>query len=198
MAPANVVAVAALVANIYQVFSTGDVVCPARGCALEFDEETVLMQFYRTNPMESDEGISGNYSTEITKVQAVRSNGMPLPGTNARPCVDLYSFLVGSWVWYKVDYHQGRGNATAIVFGQRVALYPTGIAHTYDFISDGVPEYLGKTLKIGQVYLQMKPKGNVLEHEISMAAPAPSSMADPASQCVFKSRTVLRPTAQTA
>jgi len=191
-------AVAAFVANVLQVFSTGDVVCPARGCAVEIDEETVLMQFYRANPMESDEGISGTYTTEITHVQAVQSNGVPLPGTNARPCFERYSFLADSSVWYQVDYHRGIGNATAIVFGQRVALNPTGIAHTYDFVSDAIPEYLHKTLHIGQVWLRLKPKGKLLEHEISMLAPAPSSMAGPASQCVFKSRTDMRPIARSA
>jgi len=198
MAPSNVVALAVFVANILQVFSTGDVICPARGCVDEFDEETALIQLHRTNPKESDVGISGTYTIEITKVQAMRSNGGPLPGTNAQPCIDQYPFFVGSWVWYWVDFNQGVGNATAIVLGQRVPLYPTGLAHTYDFISDILPEYLRNTLQIHQVYLHLKPKGKLLEHQIIINAPAPSNMADPARQCSFKNRVVMHPVAQTA
>ncbi|ACI97883.1 hypothetical protein [Rhodospirillum centenum] len=86
---------------------------------------------------------SGTSTVKLTNLYGVEQTGSRNPGADAA-CKKAFGSFVGSSMTttWKVDPSSMMMSAEATYEGAQVRMFPLGIAGTYNFMSDGVPESL--------------------------------------------------------
>ncbi len=89
------------------------------------------------------ENVSNPFAVELTQLYAVTQPGAPDPSGDSM-CKDKYGEYLGSALDGKYDINTSTlmMSAEANYLGSMVKMFPLGIAHTYAFMTDGVPPAL--------------------------------------------------------